>query len=209
MKKAILGKKLGMTQYFLPDGRAVPVTVVQAGPCVVIQKKTVERDGYDALKVGFMAAKEKQLNKPQKGQFEKAGASLHRHVREFKLADATSLDVGESIKVDVFSDGDIIDVSGISKGYGFSGVIYRWNQHRGPMKHGSKFHRGVGSMGANSSPSRVFKNKHMPGQYGVEKVTIQNLEIVRVDAERNLMLIKGSVPGAKGAVVFIRDAIKA
>ena len=213
MKKAILGKKLGMTQKFLPDGRLVPVTVILAGPCTVVQKKTVEKDGYESIQVGFDAMNEKRaqklVNKPDAGHFKKAGISPVRHLREFRLENAAEYQVGQTIGVSVFEAGDKIDVTGTSKGHGFTGVIYRWNQTRGPMAHGSKYHRGVGSMGANSSPSRVFKNKHMSGHYGVERVTVQNLEVVEVDAERNLLLVKGAVPGPVNSLLFVRNTCKA
>ena len=208
MKKAILGKKLGMTQVFTEDGRVIPVTVLLAGPCTVIQKKTVENDGYDALKVSFEEAREKLINKPEQGQFKKAGTAVCRYMKELKLENCADYEVGSVIKADIFENGDKIDVTAISKGHGFSGVIQRWNQHTGPMAHGSGYHRGVGSMGANSSPSRVFKNKHLPGHWGCEKVTVQNLEVVRVDTERNVLLVKGAVPGAKGALVQVRQSVK-
>ena len=213
MKKAIVGKKIGMTQIFTEDGRLVPVTVIEAGPCTVVQKKTQEKDGYEAVQVGFGALTEsrakKLVNKPETGHFKKAGVAPMRALGEFRFDDCASYEVGQEIKADVFAQGDKIDVSGISKGHGFTGTIQRWNQHTGPMAHGSKYHRGVGSMGANSDPSRVFKNKHMPGHYGVDKVTIQNLEIVRVDAERNLLLVKGAVPGPNGGLLIVRNACKA
>ena len=213
MKKAILGKKLGMTQKFLPDGSLVPVTVILAGPCTVVQKKTVEKDGYESIQVGFDAMNEKRaqklVNKPDAGHFKKAGISPVRHLREFRLENAAEYQVGQTIGVSVFEAGDKIDVTGTSKGHGFTGVIYRWNQTRGPMTHGSKYHRGVGSMGANSDPSRVFKNKHMSGHYGVERVTVQNLEVVEVDAERNLLLVKGAVPGTVNSLLFVRNTCKA
>ena len=213
MKKAILGKKLGMTQKFLPDGRLVPVTVILAGPCTVVQKKTVEKDGYESIQVGFDAMNEKRaqklVNKPDAGHFKKAGVAPVRHLREFRLENAAEYQVGQTIGVSVFEAGDKIDVTGTSKGHGFTGVIYRWNQTRGPMTHGSKYHRGVGSMGANSDPSRVFKNKHMSGHYGVERVTVQNLEVVEVDAERNLLLVKGAVPGPVNSLLFVRNTCKA
>lgn len=213
MKKAILGKKLGMTQKFLPDGRLVPVTVILAGPCTVVQKKTIEKDGYESIQVGFDAMNEKRaqklVNKPDAGHFKKAGVSPVRHLREFRLENAAEYQVGQTIGVSVFEAGDKIDVTGTSKGHGFTGVIYRWNQTRGPMTHGSKYHRGVGSMGANSDPSRVFKNKHMSGHYGVERVTVQNLEVVEVDAERNLLLVKGAVPGPVNSLLFVRNTCKA
>lgn len=213
MKKAILGKKLGMTQKFLPDGRLVPVTVILAGPCTVVQKKTIEKDGYESIQVGFDAMNEKRaqklVNKPDAGHFKKAGIAPVRHLREFRLENAAEYQVGQTIGVSVFEAGDKIDVTGTSKGHGFTGVIYRWNQTRGPMTHGSKYHRGVGSMGANSDPSRVFKNKHMSGHYGVERVTVQNLEVVEVDAERNLLLVKGAVPGPVNSLLFVRNTCKA
>ena len=213
MKKAILGKKIGMTQIFLADGRLVPVTVVEAGPCTVTQVKTAEKDGYEAVQVGFGELTEQRAqklkNKPELGHFAKAGVPATRYLREFRLDDISSLKVGDQIKVDVFAEGDKIDVSGITKGHGFTVVIQRWNQHTGPMSHGSKYHRGVGSLSANSDPSRVFKGKKMAGQYGNEKVTIQNLEVIRVDAERNLLLVKGALPGANGALLFVRDSVKA
>lgn len=213
MKKAILGKKLGMTQKFLPDGRLVPVTVILAGPCTVVQKKTVEKDGYESIQVGFDTLNEKRaqklVNKPDAGHFKKAGIAPVRHLREFRLENAAEYQVGQTIGVSVFEAGDKIDVTGTSKGHGFTGVIYRWNQTRGPMTHGSKYHRGVGSMGANSDPSRVFKNKHMSGHYGVERVTVQNLEVVEVDAERNLLLVKGAVPGPVNSLLFVRNTCKA
>jgi large subunit ribosomal protein L3 len=213
MKKAIVGKKIGMTQIFTDDGRLVPVTVVEAGPCKVVQKKTLESDGYSAVQVGFDTLPEfrakKLVNKPITGHFAKAGVAPARHLRELKLDNAAELEVGSDITVTQFEAGEKIDVCGISKGHGFTGTIQRWNQHTGPMAHGSKYHRGVGSMGANSDPSRVFKNKHMPGHYGVERVTIQNLEIVKVDAERNLLLIKGAVPGPNGGLLLVRNTCKA
>ena len=212
MKKAILGKKIGMTQIFVDDGRLVPVTVVEAGPCTVTMVKTVETDGYEAVQVGFGELSEqrakKLLNKPEQGHFAKAGVAPARHLREFRFEDISGYSVGDAIKCDVFAAGDKIDVIGTSKGHGYTGVIQRWNQHTGPMSHGSKYHRGVGSLSANSDPSRVFKNKKMAGQYGCERVTIQNLEVVKVDAERNLLMIKGAIPGANGSLVMVRDAIK-
>lgn len=208
MKKAILGTKLGMTQIFADDGTVVPVTVVEAGPCTVVQKKTTDTDGYDAIKVGFGAAKEARMGKPIKGQFAKAGVEVKKHLRELKLEDISGCEVGQEIKADIFNKGDIVDVYGISKGKGFAGAIKRHNQHRGPMSHGSGYHRGVGSMGAHSDPSRVFKGKNLPGHMGSERVTVQNLEVVRVDVERNVLLVKGAVPGSKGTLLVIRDAVK-
>ncbi len=208
MKKAILGKKLGMTQVFTSDGLIVPVTVVEAGPCPVIQKKTQDHDGYSAIQVGFGSLREKLANKPWAGTFKKANVPPMRHLRELKLEDADSYEVGKEIKADIFAEGDAVDVSGVSKGRGFQGVIKRWNQARGRMSHGSHYHRRVGSMGACSTPSRVFKSKHLPGHMGSENVTIQNLEIVRVDADRNLLLVKGALPGAKGSLVVVRESVK-
>jgi large subunit ribosomal protein L3 len=212
MKKAIIGKKVGMTQIFTDDGRLVPVTVVEAGPCPVVQKKTIESDGYNAVQVGFDTLPEnrakKLVNRPLTGHFKKAGVAPARHLRELRLDNADQLEVGGELTVAQFAPGEKIDVSGISKGHGFTGTIRRWNQHMGPMTHGSKYHRGLGSMGANSYPSRVFKNKHMPGHYGVERVTVQNLEIVRVDEERNLLLIKGATPGPNGGLLLVRNTCK-
>ena len=213
MKKAIVGKKIGMTQVFTKDGRLVPVTVIEAGPCTVVQTKNVESDGYDAVQVGFVDMTEnrakKLLNKPELGHYAKAGVAAKRHLRELRLEDCSGLKVGDELEADQFAAGDKIDITGTSKGHGFTGVIYRWNQTRGPMTHGSKYHRGVGSMGANSDPSRVFKNKHMSGHYGVERVTVQNLEVVEVDAERNLLLVKGAVPGPVNSLLFVRNTCKA
>ena len=213
MKKAIVGKKIGMTQIFADDGRLVPVTVVEAGPCKVVQKKTVETDGYDAVQVGFDTYAEKRaeklVTKPLKGHFAKAGVPATRVLRELRLDNAAELEVGSELTVAQFAEGELIDVTGISKGHGYTGAIQRWNQHTGPMAHGSKYHRGVGSLSANSDPSRVFKNKHMAGHYGQDRVTIQNVEIVKVDAERNLLLIKGALPGANGTILMVRGAIKA
>ncbi len=208
MKKSIIGKKVGMTQIFREDGLVVPVTVVEAGPCYVLRKKTVERDGYAALCVGFDTIREKLVNKPRAGEFKKAGLAPNRVIRELALEDSDQYEVGQAIKADIFDAGDIVDVSGITKGHGFSGTIKRWNTRRGPMTHGSKYHRGPGSLGSGTSPGRVFKNTRLPGQYGVDKVTIQNLEVVRVDAQRNVLMIKGSVPGARGSLLVIREAIK-
>ena len=208
MKKAILGKKIGMTQMFRTDGTMIPVTVIEAGPCPVIQKKTVGTDGYEAVQVGFGELREKLSNKPRTGHFAKAGVKPLRYMREFKLEDAASYEVGQVIKADVFAEGDKIDVRGISKGKGFQGVVKRWNQARGKMTHGSHFHRAPGSMSANSSPSRVFKHKNLPGHMGNVTVTVQNLEVVRVDAERNLLLVKGAVPGPKGGLVALTSTVK-
>ena len=197
MKKAILATKVGMTQIFDENGTLVPVTVLQAGPCVVTQVKTVENDGYSAVQVGFVDKREKLVNKPVKGHFDKAGVSYKRFVREFRLEDAENYNVKDEIKVDVFAAGDKVDATAISKGKGFQGAIKRHGQSRGPMAHGSKFHRHAGSNGSATSPGKVFKGKKMPGRMGGVKVTIQNLEVVRVDADNNLLLIKGAVPGSK------------
>ncbi|GLC29816.1 50S ribosomal protein L3 [Clostridium omnivorum] len=209
MKKAILGKKLGMTQIFDENGKIVPVTVVEAGPCVVVQKKTTEKDGYDAIQVGFGDIREKLVNKPMKGQFAKAGVSLKRFVREFRLENASEFQVGQEIKADVFAAGEKVDVSGISKGKGFQGTIKRWNAHRGPETHGSKFHRAVGSMGGSSDPSRTFKNKKLPGHMGNVNTTVLNLQVVKVMPEKNIILIKGGVPGPNKGFVVIRNTVKA
>lgn len=209
MKKAILGRKLGMTQIFDENGRVIPVTVIKAGPCVVVQKKTAENDGYDAVQVGFEEIREKLVNKPMKGHFEKANVKPLRFVKEFRLEDVSGLEVGSEIKADTFVVGEKVDVTGTSKGKGFQGVIKRWNANRGPMTHGSKYHRSVGSMGASSDPSRTFKGKKMPGHMGAKKSTMLNLTVAKVDAERNLILIKGAVPGPKKGLVIIRDSVKA
>jgi large subunit ribosomal protein L3 len=208
MNKAILGKKLGMTQLFDETGKIVPVTVVEAGPCVVSQVKTVENDGYEAVQVGFCDLKEKHTNKPMKGHFEKAGISAKKYLKEFKLENAASMNVGDEIKVDVFVAGDKVDVTGTSKGKGFQGAIKRWGTHRGPMAHGSGYHRGAGSMGACSSPSRVYKGKKLAGHMGTDTVTIQNLDVVSVDAEKNLLLVRGAIPGPKGGLVIVKNAVK-
>ena len=208
MKKAILATKVGMTQIFNEDGVLTPVTVLQAGPCVVTQVKTVENDGYSAVQVGFVDKREKLVNKPLKGHFDKAGVSYKRYVRELKLEDAESYALAQEIKADIFAAGDKIDVTAISKGKGFQGAIKRHGQHRGPMAHGSKFHRHAGSNGACSGPSKLFKGKKMPGQMGHKKITIQNLEVVRVDADKNLLLVKGAVPGPKKALVTVKETVK-
>ena len=209
MNKAIIGKKLGMTQIFSADGKVIPVTVVEAGPCPVVQIKTAEKDGYAAVKVGFGKVEEKDLNKPDNGQFKKAGVEPQKVLKEFKFDDCGKYAVGQTLTVETFAEGDHVDVVGLTKGHGVSGVIKRWNQHRLKMTHGvGPVHREVGSMGANSSPSRVFKNKRMPGQYGNERVTIQNLEIVKVDTARNVLLIKGAIPGPKGGIVTVTDSVK-
>jgi large subunit ribosomal protein L3 len=208
VQKGILGKKLGMTQVFAADGKIVPVTVVEAGPCVVVQKKTGATDGYTAVQIGFQIVKEKLSNKPLKGHFAKHGVKLMRYLRELRLENIDALNVGDEIKADIFAEGDLVDVSGISRGKGFAGAIKRWNFHRSFMAHGSKYHRGPGSLGKRSW-ARVPKGRKLPGHMGVEKVTVQGLRIVKVDLERNLLLIKGAIPGAKGALVTIRDSVKA
>lgn len=209
MKKAILATKIGMTQLFNEDGVLTPVTVLQAGPCVVTQIKTVENDGYSAVQVGFVDKKEFRVNKPMKGHFDKAGVACKRYVRELKLENAEEYSVADEIKAEVFAAGDKVDATAISKGKGFQGAIKRHGQSRGPMAHGSKYHRHAGSNGACSSPSKVFKGKKMPGHMGHVKVTIQNLEVIRVDAEKNLILVKGSVPGPKKCLVTIKESVKA
>ena len=208
MQKAILGKKLGMTQVFAEDGTVIPVTVVLAGPVTVTQLKTVENDGYKAVQVGFTDIPERKVNKPLKGHFDKAGVSYKKTLREFRFDGGVEYNVGDEIKADVFAAGDKIDVTGTSKGKGFAGTTKRWGTHRGPMSHGSGYHRGVGSMGACSTPSRVMKNKKLPRHMGVEKVTIQNLDVVKADAENNLLLIKGAVPGPKGGLLKIVNTVK-
>lgn len=210
MKKCMLGKKIGMTQVFTEDGMMIPVTVVLAGPMAVVQKKTEEIDGYNAIKFGFEDVSERKVNKPMMGQFEKASVSPKRVLREFRLDDISGFEVGNVVKVeDMFEAGDRVDVSGISKGKGFQGTVKRFRTARGRMTHGSGYHRGIGSMGANSSPSRIFKGKKMPGHMGAKKVTVQNLAVVRVDAERGLLLVKGAVPGAKGGLLVIKNSVKA
>ena len=209
MNKAIIGRKVGMTQIFAADGTMIPVTVVEAGPCPVVQVKTVENDGYAALKLGFIETSEKALTKPELGQFKKAGVKPHKVLKEVRVANAESFSVGDELKADVFAVGDKVDVSGVSKGHGFTGVIKRWNQHRLKETHGvGPVHREPGSMGSISDPSRVFKHKHLAGQYGVENVTVQNLEVVKVDLNRNVLLIKGAVPGPKGSIVTVADSVK-
>lgn len=209
MKKAILGKKVGMTQVFDENGNVTAVTVIEAGPCSVVQKKTEENDGYNALQVGFYDVKEKLINKPKKGHFDKAKVPYKRFLKEFILENDSEYNVGDEIKADIFNAEEKVDITGVSKGKGFQGVIKRWNQSRGPMAHGSKYHRRPGSMGGSSNPSRVFKGKKLPGHMGVDKVTVQNLAVVDVDAEKNLILVKGAVPGPKGGMLIIRDSVKA
>ena len=210
MKKGIIGKKLGMTQIFDEQGNVVPVTLIEAGPCAVVQKKTVANDGYDAVQLAFAEASEKHLTKAEMGHFKKAGVSPKKHLKEFRFEDTTAYEVGSVVTVDTFAKGDKVDITGITKGHGYSGCVKRWGHHILRMTHGTgPVHRQCGSMGANSTPSRVFKNKKMAGQYGNEQVTILNLVAVKIDAEKNLIAVKGAVPGAKGGIVFIRDSVKA
>ena len=209
MKKALIGKKVGMTQIFDENGTVIPVTVIEAGPCVVAQVKTLENDGYEAVQLGFGEIKEKHLNKPAKGHVAKANVAAKKHLREFRLDSIEGIKVGDELKADVFAAGEKIDVQGTSKGKGFQGVIKRHGQHRGPMGHGSMYHRRPGSMGATSTPGRVFKGKKLPGHMGRVTVTILNLDVVRVDMDKNVILVKGSVPGAKGSILKIKSAIKA
>ena len=208
MKKAILGTKLGMTQMFREDGTMIPVTVVLAGPCPVVQKKSVEHDGYEAVQVAFKPIREKLCTKPMLGHFKKAGVEAHRYTREFKFDDTAAYEVGQVIKADIFANGDHVDVTATSKGKVFEGNIKRWNQGRGRKTHGSHSYRVPGSMGACTYPGEVFKTKHLPGHMGSERVTVQNLEVVRVDADRNLLLVKGAIPGAKGSLVTVRETVK-
>ncbi len=208
MKQAILGKKVGMTQVFREDGTMVPVTVVLAGPCPVTQIKTVDHDGYDAVQMAFMPVREKLITKPEMGHLKKAGVEAHRYVKEFRLDDCSQYQVGSVIKADVFEKGEHVDVTGTSKGKGFEGNIKRWNQGRGRKTHGSHSYRVAGSLGACTYPGEVFKTKHLPGHMGRERITVQNLEIVRSDAERNLLLIKGAIPGANGGLVLVKSTIK-
>ena len=210
MKKGIIGKKLGMTQIFMEDGSVVPVTVIEAGPCTVAQKKTVENDGYDAVQLAFGEVKEKHMTKAEIGHFKKAGVEVRKHLKEFRLESASEMNVGDVVSADTFTAGEKVDITGITKGHGYSGAVKRWGNHILRMTHGTgPIHRQVGSMGANSSPSRVFKNKKMAGQYGNETVTVLNLAVVKIDAEKNIIAVRGAVPGAKGGIVFIRDSVKA
>ena len=209
MKKGIIGKKIGMTQIFDEKGNVIPVTVINAGPCVVVQKKTTEKDGYEAVQLGFSETEERKLTKPQKGHFGKAGVAYKRYLKEFRLDDCSALNVGDIVKADSFEAGDKVDVTGITKGHGYSGVIKRWGCHRLRMTHGTgPVHRQIGSMGSSSDPSRIMKNKKMAGQYGNEKVTTLNLSVVKVDKEQNLLAIKGAVPGSRGGIVYIRNTVK-
>jgi len=212
VEKAILARKIGMTQIFQDDGKLVPVTVLEAGPCLVVQKKTVENDGYAALQVGFGAMKEKHANKPLKGHYEARLGDVNtppnKVVKEFKLNNPDQYEVGAEIKADTFTKGEFVDVSGISKGKGYQGAIKRHGQRTGPRSHGSKYHRGLGSMGPGTTPGSVKKGKKMPGHMGAKKVTAQNLEVIRADGEKNLLLVKGSVPGVRGGLLFIKSTVK-
>ena len=208
MNKVIIGKKIGMTQIFDEKGLVIPVTVIEAGPCVVAQVKTSETDGYNAIQLGFGDIKEKHINKPRKGHFEKSKLTAKKHLREFRLEDISNFKVGDEVKANIFEAGEKVDIQGISKGKGFQGVIKRHGQHRGPMGHGSMYHRRPGSMGATSTPGRVFKGKKLPGHMGSQTITIQNLEVVRVDLDKNVILVKGSVPGAKGAILKLKTSVK-
>ena len=209
MKKGIIGRKVGMTQIFDEIGNVIPVTVIEAGPCVVAQKKTSENDGYDAIQLGFMEVKEKHMTKAEKGHFEKAGVAAKKHLKEFRLDDCSGYNVGDVVTADTFAAGDKVDVTGMTKGRGYTGAIKRWNLHKLQATHGvGPIHRQSGSMGV-IDPARIFKNKKMAGQYGNEQVTVQNLNVVKIDAEKNLIAVKGAIPGAKGGIVFIRDSVKA
>lgn len=209
MKKGIIGRKLGMTQIFADNGKVIPVTVINAGPCTVVQKKTAEKDGYCAVQLGYADLPERKATKALKGHFEAHKVAFKKYLKEFRLEDTSALNEGDTVTADTFAEGEKVDVTGITKGHGYSGVIKRWNAHRLRMTHGTgPVHRQVGSMGANSDPSRVFKNKKMAGQYGHEQVTILNLEIVKIDAENNLIAVKGAIPGPKGGIVYLRDTVK-
>ena len=208
MNKGLIGKKLGMTQIFDEQGKVIPVTVIEAGPCVVAQVKTVETDGYNAIQLGFGDVKESKINKPEKGHFAKSKLTPKKHLREFRLDSVENISVGDELKADTFTAGDQLDIQGTSKGKGFQGVIKRHGQSRGPMGHGSMYHRRPGSMGPTSTPGRVFKGKKLPGHMGSQTITIQNLEVVRVDLDKNVILVKGSVPGAKGAILKLKTSVK-
>lgn len=210
MKKGIIGRKVGMTQVFDEIGNVIPVTLIEAGPCVVAQKKTAEHDGYDAVQLGFMEVKEKHLTKAEIGHLTKAGVALKKHLKEFRLDDCSALNVGDTVTADTFAAGEKVDVTGLTKGHGYTGAVKRWNNHTLCSTHGvGPIHRQPGSMGANSTPSRIYKNKKMAGQYGNEQITVLNLKVVKIDSGRNLLAIKGAIPGAKNGIVFIRDSIKA
>lgn len=206
--KSILGKKVGMTQIFTEEGNVIPVTVIEAGPISVVQKKESAKDGYNAIQIGYGEAKEKKINKPLKGHFEKANVSYKKVLKEIRVSDVDAYEIGQEIKADIFVAGDKVDVTGVSKGKGFQGSIKRHNQSRGPMSHGSKYHRGVGALAAAAYPGRVFKGRKLPGQMGNEKITVQNLEVVKVDAENNYILVKGAVPGPKGGLITIKESVK-
>ncbi len=209
MKKALVGKKIGMTQIFDETGKVIPVTAIEVGPCTVTQVKTVEQDGYSAVQLGFGDVKESKLTKPKLGKFSKAKLIPKKYLREFRLDSVEGMNVGDELKADVFVAGDKVDIQGTSKGKGFQGVIKRWGQSRGPMGHGSMYHRRPGSMGPTSTPGRVFPGKHLPGHMGVQTITIQNLEVIKIDLDKNVILVKGSVPGAKGAILRIKSSVKA
>ena len=209
MKKALIGKKVGMTQIFDENGRIVPVTAIEVGPCTVTQIKTVEQDGYTAVQLGYGDVKESKLNKPEIGKFKKSNIAPKKYLKEVRLDSIEGIKVGDELKADVFAEGDKVDIQGTSKGKGFQGVIKRWGQSRGPMGHGSMYHRRPGSMGSTSTPGRVYKGKRLPGHMGVQTVTIQNLAIVKVDTDKNVILVKGSVPGAKGSILKIKSSVKA
>ena len=210
MNKGIIGKKIGMTQIFDANGNVIPVTVIEAGPCTVTQKKTVETDGYDAIQLGFVDVADKKLTKAELGHLKKAGVSGKKHLKEFRLDDISGFNTGDTVTADIFAAGEKVDVTGITKGHGYSGVVKRWNAHILKMTHGTgPVHRQPGSMGANSTPSRIYKNKIMAGQYGNERVTVLNLTIAKIDAEKNIIAVKGAVPGVRGGIVFIRNAVKA
>lgn len=208
MQKALLGKKIGMTQLFDETGRIIPVTVIEAGPCVVVQKKTAEVDGYNAIQIGFMDVDEKKVNKPLAGHFKKAGLKPKKYLREFRVEDTAPFEVGQELKADIFAEGETVDVTGISHGKGFAGAIKKHGQGRGPMSHGSHYHRGPGSLGS-INPARVFKGMTMPGRVGGKRVTVQNLKVVRVDKDRNLIIVRGAVPGPRGGLVTVKNSVKA
>lgn len=209
MQKAIIGKKVGMSQIFDAEGKVIPVTVIEAGPCVVTQVKTTDKEGYNAIQLGFEDVKEKKLNKPQLGHLKKAGEALKKYLKEFRLADCTTYQVGDVLTADIFAEGDYVDVTGISKGKGYAGVIKRWNAGRSPMSHGAgPMHRHQGSMGACSDPSKIMKGKMMPGHLGAEQVTVQNLDVVKVDPSLNLIAVRGAIPGPKGGIVYLKDTVK-
>lgn len=209
MKKAIIGKKVGMTQIFDENGKVIPVTVVEAGPCYVVQKKTAEKEGYASVQLGFEDVSERKLSKPEKGHFQKSGVAAKKHLKEFRLEDTDSYNVGDEIKVDIFAEGDRVDITGISRGKGYAGVIKRWNARRTPTSHGGgPVHRHAGSMGSATDPSRIFKGKIGAGHMGVEQVTIQNLEVVKVDPELNMIAVRGAIPGPKGGIVYLRNTVK-